>query len=271
MIDESKIAKLVEQELQKILAGGSVAPAQASNTPVPSSGKTILVIYTGTDIGLNESVEQIEQLRAKGFGFNLVLCPNCKNNPGTNKFVELTGISSIVPDTDGEGIIRLLNAHVGIMVGTLSRNTALKLSYGITDSFILYLIFLALVSKKAVVAAKNGVDPAEGEFAKWNLPSLPSDLMASIITQLQKLERWGMRLVDVKQLAIETDKAIKMATGTIEKVDEMTPFGMDRELITEREVTLAAKSGAKKIILKPGSLITPLARDTAKQLDIIIE
>lgn len=271
MIDESKIAKLVEQELQKVLSGGSEAPSSSPGTPASSSGKTILVIYTGTNVGLNESVEQIKQLRAKGFGFNLVLSRQAVQKPGTSKIVELTGITNIIPETDGEGIIKLLNNHVGILVGTLSRNTALKLSYGITDSFIGYLIFLALVSKKAVVAAKNGVDPTEGEFAKWGLPQLPNDMITSIVTQLQRLERWGMRLVDVKQLAVETDKAIKMATGTIEKVDEMTPFGMDRELITEREVTLAAKSGAKKITLKPGSLVTPLARDTAKQLDIIIE
>jgi len=271
MVDEAKIAKLVEQELNKILSQGKSSPSISTPATIQGNGKNILIVYTGTDVRLKESAEQIKQLREKGYGFNLVLCPNCKTNPGTDKFVELTGISSVVPDTDAGGIIKLLHDHVGVMVGTLSRNTALKLSYGITDSFIIHLLFLALISKKAVVAARNGVDPAEGETTKWGLPPLPNDLITSILTQLQKLERWGMRLVDVNQLAVEMDKAIKMATGTIDKVDEMTPYGTERPLITEREVRLAAKAGEKKIVLKPGTIVTPLARDLANQLDVILE
>lgn len=271
MVDESKIAKLVEQELKKVLAGTNPASSSLSPSPVTTTGRNILVVYTGTEVGLNESAEQVKQLREKGFGLNLALSRQAAQHPGKNKIIELTGVTSVVHESEGEGIIKLLNGHVGVMICTLSRNTALKLSYGITDSFISYLIYLALISKKAVVAAKNGVDPAEGEYLKWNLPSLPNDLITLILGQVQKLERWGMRLVDVNLLAMETDKAIKIATGTTEKIDEMTPFGMDRPLVTERDVKEAAKSGVKKITLKPGTIITPLARDIANQLGIIIE
>ena len=271
MVDQAKIAKLVEEELRKVLSGSRPTPSSPAAPTIESTGKKILVVYTGTDIGLKESAEQIKKLRQKGYGFSLALSKQAAHNPGANKISELTGVTHIIPESEGDGILKILNEHVGVMIGTLSRNSALKLSNGITDSFILYLIYLAIVSKMAVVAAKNGVDPSQGEMEKFGLPQYPNDLIATIVSQLQKLERWGMKLVDVKQLADETEKAIKIATGTIEKVDEMTPYGTERPLISEREIRQADKSGTKKITLKPGTIVTPLARDLANQLGITLE
>lgn len=270
MIDEAKITKLVEQELKKILSAESIV-ANTDSVAKPISEKQLILIYTGTEIGFHESIEQIKKLKQKGYEFNLALSRQALNQLGRNNIMDLTGISTIIPELDAPAIIELLKEYQGILIGTLSRNTALKISYGITDSFITYLTFLGIISKKAVVAARNGVDPSMAEKMQWHLPALPNDLISTILAQLQKLERWGMKLVEANQLAIEMDKAVKQSTGNIDKIDEMTPYGTERPLITEREIKEAAKKGIKKIILEQNTIITPLARDIAKQLDINIE
>jgi hypothetical protein len=76
-----------------------------------------------------------------------------------------------------------------------------------------------------------------------------SAALLRIAEDISALEEMGARIVCLPQ-EIEKDEP--------------------KELVTEQDVKDAAKSESGRIIIKPGAIVTQLARDTAREMDVIV-
>ena len=79
----------------------------------------------------------------------------------------------------------------------------------------------------------------------------------------QELSSYGVRFIELKDL-------ISTVKFEMEPEEEplIRPAGGKREVITNEDIILFASSGNKFMKVSPGAIITPLARDTAKEMGV---
>ena len=256
--DATQIAKIVREEIEKELA--TRPSILQENIPKPGS-RNILVIFTGSDIGLPTALEQLQKLRQKSYSFTFLLSRAAQKIIGTEIIASITTGFPVITDIPAEKVLSFIQEQVLIIVPTLSRTTAIKLASAITDTLVTDLLYTALVNKKPIIAARNGADPMLANCPRCGTSDMAPAIIQTIHNELDKLIHFGIRLVTVDQLAVE-------AESVLQSIPREIP---EKQIITEQDIKSAANSGEKRIRVRKGSIITPLAKDTAKDLGIDIE
>ncbi|MDI6783164.1 MAG: flavoprotein [bacterium] len=256
--DATQIAKIVRAEIEKELA--TRPSILQENIPKPGS-RNILVIFTGSDIGLPAALEQLQKLRQKSYSFTFLLSRAAQKIIGTEKITSVTKDCQILTDIPAEKVLSFVQEQVLIIVPTLSRTTAIKLASAITDTLVTDLLYTALVNKKPIIAARNGADPMLSNCPRCGTSDMAPAMIQNIHTELDKLIQYGIRLISVDDLADET-------VSILESIPREIP---EKQIITEQDIKSAANAGEKRIRIRKGSIVTPLAKDTAKELGIEIE
>ncbi|MCX7918139.1 MAG: hypothetical protein N3A72_00750 [bacterium] len=257
--DSTQIAKIVREEIEKYLSSRPMNIPE--NIPNPG-GRNILVIFTGSDVGLVPAIDQIKQLQQqKKYTFTFLLSHAAQKIIGTDKLLPITTGYQVLTDIPAENVLSFIQEQELVLVATLSRTTAIKLASTITDTLVTDLLYTALVNKKPIIAARNGADPMLANCPRCGTPEMAPAIIQSIHTELDKLIQYGIRLVPVDDLAEET----------VSILESIPRKGPEKKIITEYDIKSAASSGDKKIRVRKGSIVTPLARDTAKELNIELE
>jgi hypothetical protein len=254
--DAIQIAKIVREEIEKYLGQHPVSDAK----PIKDT-RNILVVFTGSDIGLPIALEQLQRLKQKPYSLTFLLSRAAQNIIGTEKLSSVTSGSQILTETPPEQVLSLVQKQDAILIPTLSRTTAIKLASSITDTLVTDLLFTALVNKKPIIAARNGADPMLANCPRCGTPDMAPAMIQTIHIELDKLIQYGIRLVLVDDLADET-------ISILESTPRKEP---DKKIITEYDIKSAVNHGDKKLRVRRGSIVTPLATDTAKELGLEIE
>ena len=256
--DVNQIAKIVREEIEKERA--TRPSLLQENIPKPGS-RNILVIFTGSDVGLPTVIDQLRKLRQKPYSFTFFLSRAAQNIISMDKIVTITATSQVLTELASERVLSIIQEFDVILVATLSRTTAIKLAFAITDTLVTDLLYTALVNKKPIIAARNGADPMLANCPRCGTPDMAPAIIQNIHTELDKLIQYGIRLIPVDDLADET-------VSILESIPRQVP---DKQIITEQDIKSVANAGEKKIRVRKGSLVTSLAKDTAKDLGIEIE
>ncbi len=119
---------------------------------------------------------------------------------------------------------------------------------------------------KPVLAAINAADPCNEGRINAAMGYTPKTLRQVLQENLKKIERYGVRLSLAEDLAEEALHILEAAKQAVEPGS----VPAKRSLISEKTIRKAAKEEEKRIIVPPGSLITPLARDVARELRVEI-
>ena len=256
--DATQIAKIVREEIEKYLTN---RPINIPETMPKPGNRNILVIFTGADIGLSTALEQLHKLRQKPYSFTFLLSRAAQKIIGVEKLTSVTSGCQILTEIPAEKVLSFIQEQELVIVATLSRTTAIKLANTITDTLVTDLLYTALVNKKPIIAARNGADPMLANCPRCGTPDMAPAIIQNIHIELDKLIEYGIRLIPVDDLADET-------RSILESISRKEP---DKKIITEYDIKSAANAGEKKIRIRKGSLVTPLARDTAKELELEIE
>jgi hypothetical protein len=254
--DATQIAKIVREEIERYLGQHPVSESR----PIKAI-RNILVVFTGSDIGLPIALEQLTKLRQKSYSFTFLLSRAAQKIIGTEKLSPVTANSQVLTDIPPEQVLSLVQNQDVILIPTLSRTTAIKLASSITDTLVTDLLFTALVNKKPIIAARNGADPILANCPRCGTPDMAPAIIQNIHTELDKLSQYGIRLIPVDDLADET-------ISILESTPRKEP---DKKIITEYDIKFAVNHGDKKLRVRRGSIVTPLAQDTAKELGLEIE
>lgn len=157
-----------------------------------------------------------------------------------------------------EDMLRLKEIYkdYSILVGpNISMNTLSKVSTGMIDSFVSNAIWSFLYFGKEVYLEFNSVREYMGEKPSNN--------------EIEKMiENHISTILNMGAIEINPDTIIK--ENIIEKKEESNKPAKQKDLISEKDIVNLSKNH-KVLVIDKNTLITPLARDKAKELGVKIE
>ncbi len=256
---------VLDQALRQLEASGIAGTRPAGR---------LLAVLTGGEAGRVEALAFLGRVRETGWKVTLILSRAAARLLDQDRLREELGLSRIVVDGDdlsSSALATLLREHPEIVVPVLTANTAAKLAAGIADTLPTTLIWHGLLEGKRVTAARNAADPHNPAFWGQTLhgggdPGKLNPAMAKRMEEnLKILASYGVRLVDVAQLP-------GLFSG-----EPAALVGRDaapRRVITRAEIEeLASGAGAGgeiELVVEPGTVVTPLARDAARERGVTI-
>ena len=264
-MDTEKLVQLVVAEVLRQLKEAESRSAAS----IAAEEHKALAIFTGGTIGLETSLEQLSRLQAIGTEPTVILSEAAECIIGINWIKEKLGSHVNVITTQSPYPGKYLRSADIVLVPVLTQNTAAKLAHTFSDTMVSTVILQALMLGKPVIAAKNAADPKDNWRVQKNMANTNPALKEALEENLKKLEAYGIELVSAEGLAVAVKNIlIKEALPKLPCIQEKNS---KRHVLDADTVRQAAKNGAKMIQVKSGTVITPLARDIAREnsIDII--
>ena len=202
----------------------------------------ILVAITGSTNNLEQIVLELRKI-SKNYDLSLVFSEAASNIIDENMFSEF----HIIKDFSIKNYDEILSKNNIILLPLLTKNTVAKLVVGIRDNAVTNLVSKALLLEKRVIAAYDScIVNNEVPYAKL------------INSNVEKLKDYGLIFVQAKELA---DYMLNKK---------------DLEINSLREKNVIAAKDLKdlynkKIIISKNTVVTTLAKERAKENNIVFE
>ncbi|EGO64747.1 flavoprotein [Acetonema longum] len=250
-MDYEAMVKLITAEVMKRLQA------------VPSSRRRhkALAVFTGGGIGLEPALNQLQRLQDQGIVFTAVLSRPAEQVVGSRRLREALGEDLEIIDSQSPYPGRQLREAAVILVPVLTQNTAAKLALTLSDTLASTVVLQALMLGKPVLAAQNAADPRDAWRVKEQIGEASPALRQALETNLKKIAGFGVRLMPVEQLMQETCKILERT----ERREPAAAAAAKCGLIDAAAVQAAASRGETVIIAPARALVTPLARDLARE------
>lgn len=229
-----------------------------------------LVIFTGGTIGFEQSLSQLKKLQELKFALTIVLSAAAEKITGSTRLKAELGNDINIVTTESAYPGAFLREADLVLVPVLTQNTAAKLALTLSDTLVTTLILQALMQGKHVIAAVNAADPMDGTRLKGNMGKAAPGLMQALRGNLQKLDSYGIKLVDVECLARESEKIIDRTIKPPVVEPPAVELPTKKAVLDAATIKAAAIAGAKSVIAAPGTIVTPLARDVAREYGVEI-
>lgn len=207
-----------------------------------SPKEKILVAITGSTNNLEQIVLELRKI-SKNYDLSLVFSEAAKNIIDENIFSEFY----IIKDFSIKNYDEILSKNDIILLPLLTKNTVAKLVVGIRDNAVTNLVSKALLLEKRVIAAYDScIVNNEVPYAKL------------INSNVEKLKDYGLIFVQAKELA---DYMLNKKDLEINSLRE-------RNVITAKDLKDLYD---KKIIISKNTVVTTLAKERAKENQIVFE
>lgn len=247
-IDENALVEKIVSEVLRRLAG---------------RGKRALALFCGGTIGAPEGRAELKKLQSAGFTVRAVLTPAAERVLGKEWLKSELGEIEVVTEADGKAPGALLKEADLTLVPVLTLNTAAKVAHGIADTLVATLIMDSLLTGRPVFAARDACDLTNPVRAKLGMDKAAPAYRALLTGNLERLAEFGVRLVGVTELAA----AVLGEAGPKEPAPKATGGTFTGRVLSRTDVAAFEGSVLK---VSAGTLITPLARDLARDRGIEI-
>lgn len=237
----------------------------------------LLLVFTGGTGNLDTVLSQLNALSNK-YSFLAIFSPAAQKAIGRERVrqdVEFEEVSQ-------ENLYDALSKIDTIIFPTLTQNTAAKTAVGIRDSLACEALACGLLLKKKVIAVTDSIP----------VRSMPAAYGRMMGETLKRLEQLGVNLSKGEELSEKLPNikdgtsSFKTTENTLEPKDSVLlkagepmkssaqpeAFVLEGKIpVTSDVIYKAALEGYDRIILPPKTIVTPMAKDTAKDKKIIIE
>ena len=233
-----ELDKIIEYIVQEV-----VKKINSQNIIAEFSPKEkILVVITGSTNNLEQIVLELRKI-SKNYDLSLVFSEAASNIINENVFSEF----HIIKDFSIKNYDEILSKNDIILLPLLTKNTVAKLVVGIRDNAVTNLVSKALLLEKRVIAAYDScIVNNEVPYAKL------------INSNVEKLKDYGLIFVQAKELA---DYMLKKKDLEINSLRE-------KNVITAKDLKDLYD---KKIIISKNTVVTTLAKERAKENQIVFE
>lgn len=269
-MDNEKLVELVVAEVLKRLRQVS------GEVPIEITAQkyNVLAVFTGGSIGLETSLEELKTLQANGIDLTVVLSQTAETIIGENWIKEKLGSDVRVFTSQSPYPGKYLRMADIVLVPVLTQNTAAKLAHTLADTMVCTLIMQALMLGKHVIAAANAADPQDGWRIEKNMGQSSPALCEALTNNLKKIAAFGIELIPVNQLAVSAKKLLSIEQNTMSSdVSAVSANNVKKQVLDAATVRGVAQIGMKTLRVAQGTIITPLARDVAREchVDIVWE
>jgi hypothetical protein len=260
-----EVDRLVEEVVSRI------APRLGAD----GSRGTLLVVLCGASAGFSEAAAQLRALVLDGFRLELAFSGAAEELHGMVFRKQLAGFPH-VSLLDSSEWLKALGRSKGVLIPLLTVNTLSKIALLLADNLVTNIILHALLMGKNVVAARNGADPAESSRADLGFNRGAPALGKALMERFRVVSTYGCRFADVRQLR-ETLNALLDCRRDELRDEERAPWRAGtsvvpvKKVVTAETVLRAARMGQDTVACSGSTVITPLARELARQYGICLE
>jgi hypothetical protein len=260
-VDKEEMVQLVTQEIMR----------QLQQMPVATPGKSThfqhkaLVIFTGGTIGFEQGLAEIKKLQDLCFEVTVVLSVSAQEVIGIERIKEELGSHIPIVTAQSSYPGKLLREADILIVPVLTQNTAAKLAHTLSDTMVSTLILQGLMMGKPIVAASNAADPLDSWRAQYSMGNASSGLVKALQGNLKKLAEYGMQLVPVEKIGSVSQHILNQ-----QKTVAVNHPAAKKTVLDAATIQSAAQNGSKSIAVPMGTIITPLAKDIARDYGVQI-
>lgn len=275
-----KIDSLTSDVLKdlSIRADKGYNPVRYKNTKDSDSFVTdethLLVVFTGTDYGLNESLTELVKAKNNyGFSYDVGFSFSGSaviGEQGVNEVVRRLSPRKTFTEHDQLIFERVLEGVDGIILPMTTQDIVSKLAYGIQDNFISTLLWQAIWREITVLVDFQNVRKYKGTDSK-------SEFQAQIIQDhIDRVKRLGVNELLKGEYITRMLNGFKNANIEVEPIDdenmvvEQKIMNNDFPKIVTSKDLLELVGNSNSISIPEGTIVTPLALDTAKQKGIAV-
>lgn len=228
----------------------------------------VLIIFHAGVRKLEEALRQIQQIEKAARRSSVYTVESARSFVCGADVQQGAGIKCILDTVKPEGLEKALQKADVVVLPTFCLKTAAKVASLICDDPESGIVFTALLQGKKVLAADDG-------FLVLDI-LVNKNLRSAIDQALKKLEEFGVVFCPTDRLYVTFQKII--AGDEKPKTPAARPAQKEKKgnvlnglkLVTAKEVHLAVNAKQNVLELAPGGIITPLARDLAKEYSIQI-
>jgi len=266
---KEEIAKIVRQILQETGRNleSSAAASKRQQTPARNGPSVLNVFHAGVR-KLDQALEQIQKIEADVRRSSVYTVESARAWVCGADVREGAGVKCILDTVKPQGLEKAMQKADILVLPTFCLRTAAKVANLTCDNQESNIVFNALLQGKKVLAANDG-------FMLCDL--LVNEQLRKEIDQiLKKLEGFGMIFCSTDKLHSTFQKMLTAAEPvktipTIMQSETKKEKSADvKTLVTAKVIQSAVNEKQNSITLAPGGIVTPLARDLAKEYSIRI-
>ena len=250
--------------------------------------KTALVLFTGASIGFRQAIESLNKLQQNGWQFKVVISKAAEDILTEDLIKKSLNIESVIKEDDKPDIKELLDQNNLIIIPSLTINTASKIANCISDTLITNIVSKAMMSGKKIIASLNAccieneerksiygdnVSLAYKNKLKNNLETIKSYEIELTTSEnlFYKVEKYSKKNLNTNNLVINNQSKDNKKTIDLKQPQDKNSLyiKLDKKVISRADVY--ENRGYNYIFVDKGSLITDLAKEEAKKLNLKIK
>ena len=262
-MEREDMIRLVTEEVMRRLG----APQ-----PLKPAAKRALALFTGGALGLEDALAQLAQLQEQGAALTVVLSKAAETVIGAERLRKVLGAELDIRLAADPLPKQDLKAADVVLVPVLTQNTAAKLARTLADTNVTTLVMQALLMGKPVIAARNAADPKDPWRIQGGMGAARPNLTRALQDNLKTLESYGVSLVEAGSLAAEAAQYIGVNGVSADVKTALQkpslPNGQGRRVIDAAMIQVLAAQGETVLTVGPQDLVTPLARDVARECGV---
>lgn len=233
--------------------------------------KRLLVLYSGSPVGMEPAQKELVKLREEGYTFSVYASSAARNILNMNAIYDELGVTDrrIIEDYH-----EFLPLGSTIVIPTLTRNSAAKLANGIADNPFCDMVSQGVMRDYEIVAAYDAC--CSRRAIDMSVQTDRANAYRAMLSgNLDTLVSFGIRLTAAKSLADEIRRAAAIRfVGSA--ADDRNPikktgraiFGITDKVVTANSISAFEDGTAVKI--EKNAIITPLAADYARDHEILL-
>lgn len=250
----------------------SATPDTSSNSKHLSDydNQHLLVVFTGSNFRLAETLRNLSRARKQGFSFDIAFSFSGAHIIGEKGIEDITRVlkpTNVYTEEDQVIFQEVMRSVDGIIVPMATQDITAKLALGIQDNFISTLLWQSLWHGKKVFMDFCSVNTFDG------IPSKTPALVDIMNNYISTLERMGVvNLQNSNDYKIDLISEFNNASITIEdsqvvQVQASSTVKNMPKIVTVKDLLDNVNSN-NEVVVPIKTIITPLALDTAKKQGI---
>lgn len=230
------------------------------NQGFSKDNRKALLLFNGSTINLDENLKSLQDLHKKGYSISVGYSFMAEKILDTKKISSMLSPVEIFKEEDVFKLQSIANNYSLLILPNITINTISKVALGMIDSFVPTIIWTFLYAGKDVYMDFTGVRNYLGKQSKNKEIDKLTNGHISAVLKMGAIEITSGKGLNNLNPNDNTSLPIKASGQEFYKKD----------LVTERDILKVSK-GEKELHIEKGTVITPLARDKARELGINIK
>lgn len=218
-----------------------------------------LIVFSGSNIYLGKRIQELKSLEEHDIKVSLAFSFMAERILDTNSLIDFLNPFEIYKEEDIFNLQDIVKDYSYVIGPNITINTLSKVSLGMIDSFVSNIIWNYLYMEKKVYLDFASVNNYLGEQCK------NKEINRIIENHIDTLKKMGAIEIEEGNYIEKIVNTHKVSTEKENRINN--DF---KKVITERDI-IEFSSNGKSIVIPKGTIITPLAKDRAKELGIKIE